>query len=133
MQFGKCSSRSGAGVLIAVASATARPRVDPKLQPLPGSRAAAAKLADGCRHVFLDVGSNRGVHVRFLFEPALFPHSNYVKKRVFARNFGEQYASDPAICAFVWLWGVGRVWGCEKGSPLLSHGQRPLYHAQPRQ
>lgn len=29
-------------------------------------------LADGCQHVFLDVGSNRGVHVRAIYEPAKF-------------------------------------------------------------
>lgn len=30
------------------------------------------KLGDGCQHVFLDVGANRGVHVRTLFEPTKF-------------------------------------------------------------
>ena len=28
--------------------------------------------ADGCYHVFLDVGSNIGNHVRFLYEPQLY-------------------------------------------------------------
>ncbi len=31
------------------------------------------KLADGCYHVFLDVGSNIGVHGRMLLEPHLYP------------------------------------------------------------
>lgn len=31
------------------------------------------KLGDGCRHVFLDVGSNIGVHGRMLLEPHLYP------------------------------------------------------------
>ena len=35
------------------------------------------RWADGCRHVFLDVGSNRGVSVRKLFEPAAYPISRY--------------------------------------------------------
>ena len=34
------------------------------------------KLGDGCRHVFLDVGSNIGVHGRILFEPHLYPIRN---------------------------------------------------------
>jgi FkbM family methyltransferase len=33
------------------------------------------KLADDCYHIFLDVGSNIGVHNRFLFEPHLYPES----------------------------------------------------------
>ena len=45
------------------------------------------KLGDGCYHVFLDVGSNIGIHARFLFEPDKYPDS---KSSVpsFAREFG---------------------------------------------
>ena len=32
-------------------------------------------LGDGCYHVFIDVGSNIGMHARFLFEPDKFPRS----------------------------------------------------------
>ena len=32
-------------------------------------------LGDGCYHVFIDAGSNRGVHGRFLFEPEKYPLS----------------------------------------------------------
>ena len=28
---------------------------------------------DGCLHVFLDLGSNRGLQIRKLYEPHLFP------------------------------------------------------------
>ena len=54
--------------------------------PLPNeSRAVHSeqteKLADGCYHIFLDVGSNIGNHARFLYEPSLYP------KATIARNF----------------------------------------------
>ena len=48
-----------------------------KKSPPPKKHAAAAsetkRLGDGCYHVFLDVGSNRGVHGRFFYEPELYP------------------------------------------------------------
>ena len=34
---------------------------------------AAANPLDGCLHVFLDLGSNRGLQIRKLYEPHLFP------------------------------------------------------------
>ena len=44
--------------------------------PLPNESRAVTnkpeKLADGCYHVFLDVGSNIGNHARFLYEPSLY-------------------------------------------------------------
>ena len=86
-------------------------------------RAMSTRLGDGCRapagprtevtripyspgflwwtgHVFLDVGSNRGVHVRFLTEPHLFPNSSYLAAGHFARYFGPGFATDPTVCAF---------------------------------
>ena len=56
-----------------------------------------AKLADGCYHVFLDCGSNVGVHGRFLFEPQKYP------KSTFATIFDEQFGSNRTkqnICVF---------------------------------
>ena len=38
------------------------------------------KLADGCYHVFLDVGSNIGMHVRFLFEPFLYNKAHLARR-----------------------------------------------------
>ena len=35
------------------------------------------RWADGCRHVFLDIGANRAVSVRKLFEPNAYPTDNY--------------------------------------------------------
>ncbi|KAL1498630.1 hypothetical protein AB1Y20_013943 [Prymnesium parvum] len=60
----------------------------------------SSRLADGCTHVFLDVGANRGVHVRFLTEPHLFPSSSYLSRGFFARYFGSNFSTDPAVCAF---------------------------------
>ena len=62
--------------------------------------AMTTRLGDGCRHVFLDVGSNRGVHVLFLTEPHLFPNSSFLARGFFASYFGPHFATDPAVCAF---------------------------------
>ncbi len=43
---------------------------------------------DGCRHIFLDVGSNRGVQIRKLFQPALFPSAPIVN------HFEEMFGAD---------------------------------------
>jgi hypothetical protein len=51
------------------------------------------KLADNCHHVFLDVGSNIGMHNQFLFEPHLHP------KAIFQRNSGGN-PDNRDICAF---------------------------------
>ena len=45
------------------------------------------KLGDGCHHVFIDVGSNIGVHARFLYEPDRYPDSKKSVK-AFAKEFG---------------------------------------------
>lgn len=57
----------------------------------------AAKLADGCYHVFLDCGSNVGVHGRFLFEPHKYPRSNFVN--IFDEQFGSNRTKQN-ICVF---------------------------------
>lgn len=54
---------------------------------------------DGCYNMFLDIGSNIGVHIRKLFEPELYPRSDI------RRFFDEAYGSDLEIrrnhtCAF---------------------------------
>eukprot|EP00581_Thalassiosira_minuscula_P008239 CAMPEP_0183709508 /NCGR_PEP_ID=MMETSP0737-20130205/5546_1 /TAXON_ID=385413 /ORGANISM="Thalassiosira miniscula, Strain CCMP1093" /LENGTH=322 /DNA_ID=CAMNT_0025937631 /DNA_START=227 /DNA_END=1195 /DNA_ORIENTATION=- len=46
-----------------------------------------AKLGDGCYHVFLDIGSNIGIHARFLYEPDLYPDSKS-SVPAFEREFG---------------------------------------------
>ena len=65
------------------------------------SRLHEVRLGDGCRHVFLDVGSNAGLHLRFLMEGhSVFPRSRYLLRGHFQEYFGPSYASDPTICAF---------------------------------
>ena len=44
-------------------------------------------ILDGCYHVYLDLGSNRGVQIRKLYEPALFPHAKVL--HIFDKYFGK--------------------------------------------
>lgn len=56
------------------------------------------KLGDGCYHIFLDVGSNIGIHARFLYEPDRYPNSTKAVP-AFAREFG--YPRDNRMfCIF---------------------------------
>jgi FkbM family methyltransferase len=59
----------------------------------------SSSLADGCYHVFLDLGSNRGVHGRFFFEPELYPGSTVVP--IFDDIFGkDRKTSHSCVFAF---------------------------------
>lgn len=59
-----------------------------------------AKLADGCYHIFLDVGANIGVHSRFLFEPDKYPDAERAHG-IFDSEFGDSRARDNRdMCAF---------------------------------
>lgn len=60
-------------------------------------------LFAGCTKIFLDVGSNRGTHIRKLFEAQKYPESKYLK--MFDEAFGpKEMRSKPfaqtGICAF---------------------------------
>jgi len=58
-------------------------------------------IFDGCSKVFVDVGANRGTHVRKLFEPAKYPTCPYLA--VFDQSFGTSRSepfSETGICAF---------------------------------
>jgi FkbM family methyltransferase len=58
-------------------------------------------LFEGCSKVFLDVGSNRGTHVRKLFEPEKYSGAPYL--RMFDEGFGEARSgpsSETGICTF---------------------------------
>jgi len=59
--------------------------------------AEEVRLGDGCYHVFLDAGSNRGVHGRFLFEPELYRDNGV--SHIFDEVFGNERKSMP-ICVF---------------------------------
>ena len=62
------------------------------------------KLGDGCKHVFLDVGSNIGVHSRILYEPHLYPKlptNRFSSRKFFANRFGSEDERDNRnICIF---------------------------------
>jgi hypothetical protein len=55
-------------------------------------------LADGCRHVYLDLGSNVGVQFRKLFSPDAFPEALIGPK--FLQYFGPGKRKD--VCAWGW-------------------------------
>ena len=57
-----------------------------------------SKLGDGCYHVFLDVGSNIGIHGRFLFEPQKYPDSTS-SVATFDREFGSP-RDNRLYCVF---------------------------------
>ena len=57
------------------------------------------KITDGCYHVYLDVGSNIGVHNRFLFEPSKYPKARKALQ-LFKDEFGSTDDRDNRdICA----------------------------------
>eukprot|EP00928_Gymnodinium_smaydae_P093155 TRINITY_DN7717_c0_g6_i1.p1 TRINITY_DN7717_c0_g6~~TRINITY_DN7717_c0_g6_i1.p1 ORF type:complete len:335 (-),score=40.54 TRINITY_DN7717_c0_g6_i1:131-1135(-) len=62
-----------------------------------------SKIFDGCKHIFLDVGSNRGTHIRKLFEASKYSNAAYLSQFDTAFGAAEQRAkpsSESQICAF---------------------------------
>lgn len=57
------------------------------------------KIADGCQHVYLDLGSNVGIQVRKLFEPELYPAAAGDSIAVFNRFFGSAAERRKSTCA----------------------------------
>ena len=61
-----------------------------------------ASIADGCYHIFLDVGSNIGMHVRFLFEPHKYEQAT-IARSFFKKHFGPELIRDNRdFCIFSW-------------------------------
>ena len=56
------------------------------------------RAADGCYHVFLDVGANIGVHGRFLLEPEKYPEEKEVTE-IFNKYFGSP-RDNRDLCTF---------------------------------
>eukprot|EP00929_Paragymnodinium_shiwhaense_P010235 TRINITY_DN114796_c0_g1_i1.p1 TRINITY_DN114796_c0_g1~~TRINITY_DN114796_c0_g1_i1.p1 ORF type:complete len:347 (+),score=105.80 TRINITY_DN114796_c0_g1_i1:99-1139(+) len=61
------------------------------------------ELFEGCSKIFLDVGANRGTHVRKLYEPSKYPDAPYLK--VFDEAFGPatvrtKPSAESGLCAF---------------------------------
>ena len=80
---------------------------DPKIKKLSSKECASfssksivqrAQLADGCYHVFLDIGANLGVHSQFLFEPEKYPDAKFAR-RIFDEDFGIR-RDNRDICVF---------------------------------
>ena len=53
---------------------------------LEGMRSEGKNFLDGCRHVFLDMGTNTGIQIRKLYEPHLFPNASVLP--IFDKFFG---------------------------------------------
>ena len=55
-------------------------------------------ILDGCKYVYLDVGTNVGIQIRKLFEPDLYPNASI--HQVFDRYFGNiEKRTRDGICA----------------------------------
>eukprot|EP00929_Paragymnodinium_shiwhaense_P102354 TRINITY_DN65568_c0_g1_i1.p1 TRINITY_DN65568_c0_g1~~TRINITY_DN65568_c0_g1_i1.p1 ORF type:complete len:369 (-),score=58.39 TRINITY_DN65568_c0_g1_i1:546-1652(-) len=62
-------------------------------------RSNLKSLADDCYHVFVDAGSNKGVHGRFLFEPEKYPDNNV--SHIYDEWFGtDRRSSAFPVCVF---------------------------------
>jgi hypothetical protein len=59
-------------------------------------------ILDGCRHVYLDMGTNQGIQIRKLYEPQLFPGASILP--IFDKYFGPQTSrlSSGTLCAVGW-------------------------------
>eukprot|EP01062_Namystynia_karyoxenos_P081006 TRINITY_DN882_c0_g1_i3.p1 TRINITY_DN882_c0_g1~~TRINITY_DN882_c0_g1_i3.p1 ORF type:complete len:461 (+),score=118.16 TRINITY_DN882_c0_g1_i3:115-1497(+) len=65
---------------------------------MPKKSDADERWADGCQHVYLDVGSNSGVQIRKLYEPEMYPLSAVFP--IFARYFGKDRGAWKDVCTF---------------------------------
>lgn len=58
-------------------------------------------LADKCKHVYLDLGTNVGIQIRKLFEPDLYPKdAGSGAMRFFEDYFGPKEKRRSSVCAF---------------------------------
>jgi hypothetical protein len=72
----------------------------PLLVGLEGNPAAVPGVLDDCFHVFLDVGSNIGMHIRFLLEPDRYPDAR-IASNIFDSQFGKDRDNrDICVVAF---------------------------------
>eukprot|EP00798_Chlamydomonas_sp_ICE-L_P004461 gene4461-14614_t len=56
-------------------------------------------MADGCRHVYIDMGTNIGHNIRKVYQPELYKRigRNAITEELFSRNFGDERRS---VCSF---------------------------------
>ena len=106
---GQGAASSGAPAMLLPESTTLDPSIcSGGLKNEAGCLAAVAWssqpiLAAGCKHLFLDVGSNIGVHTRFLYEPDLYrPRHPYddVMDSIFGRERLENDRRDLCSIGF---------------------------------
>ena len=57
----------------------------------------------GCKFIYIDVGSNRGIQVRKIFEPNLYPEADVLP--VFEKVFGKNWQQRPEVRLVVWVCG----------------------------
>ena len=97
-ESGQLRLNSALSVAVAVAVAAGAPRLPPPPPPQPSASPAPAPLGDGCRHVYLDMGTNIGIQFRKLFTPLEYP--NALMREPFERFFGPGTRED--VCAWGW-------------------------------
>ena len=72
--------------------------------PAVDDEANILKFVSGCKFLFLDLGSNRGTHIRKLFEPHLYQNAPYLQ--IFDGMFGNaSFRSQPS--SVTGLCGIG--------------------------
>ena len=72
--------------------------------PVVDDEANILKFVSGCKFLFLDLGSNRGTHIRKLFEPHLYEKAPYLQ--IFDGMFGNaSFRSQPS--SVTGLCGIG--------------------------
>lgn len=59
-----------------------------------------ANSADGCYDIYIDMGTNIGIQIRKLYEPALFAHSQPLVAPYFDKYFGDAAQRRKHVCAF---------------------------------
>ena len=57
-----------------------------------------SNVADGCLHVYVDAGTNRGVQIRKLFEPDKYPKAPFTS--FFQKSFGNESEIRKNVCVF---------------------------------
>ena len=85
-------------------SVKAKSLIQRKEIPVVDDDANILKFVSGCKFLFLDVGSNRGTHIRKLFEPQLYESAPYLQ--IFDATFGNaSFRSQPS--SVTGLCGIG--------------------------
>lgn len=63
-----------------------------------GNHTRKIRVADGCKHVYIDTGCNRGVQIRKFFEPELYPGAPIIE--LYDKYFGSVQSRREQSCVF---------------------------------